>query len=110
MTDLAQSLDTNVQALIRSASAQPSRLPSCRRLFAHAKGGAMTLTSPAEKTTLKVPVDKKYRVIQWGVGNVGTLGLRHFLNNPAYELVGVLCNRPEKVGKSAGELAGFEPG
>lgn len=70
----------------------------------------MTLTSPAERTKITVPVDKKYRVIQWGVGNVGTLGLRHFLNNPAYELVGVLCNRPEKVGKSAGELGGFEPG
>ena len=50
----------------------------------------MTLTSPARQTTLNVPVDKKYRVIQWGVGNVGTIGLRHFVNNPAFELVGVL--------------------
>ncbi len=45
--------------------------------------------------TLKTPAEKKYRVIQWGVGNVGTLALRHFAHNPAYELVGVLCNRPE---------------
>ncbi len=70
----------------------------------------MSLTSPAEISTIKVPVDKKYRVIQWGVGNVGTIGLRHFYNNPNYEVVGVLCNREEKIGKTAGELAGLAPG
>lgn len=59
--------------------------------------------------TLKSPAEKKYRVIQWGVGNVGTIALRHFVHNPAYELVGVLCNRPEKVGKDAGELCGKPP-
>ncbi|GBG39245.1 NAD(P)H-dependent amine dehydrogenase family protein [Mycobacterium montefiorense] len=53
--------------------------------------------------------EKKYRVIQWGVGNVGTIALRHFVHNPAYELVGVLCNRAEKVGKDAGELCGKAP-
>lgn len=46
---------------------------------------------------------------QWGVGNVGTVALRHFVGNPAYEVVGVLCNRPEKVGKDAGELVGAAP-
>ncbi|MGD1110494.1 MAG: dihydrodipicolinate reductase, partial [Mycobacterium sp.] len=69
----------------------------------------MTLTSPAESTTLASPAEKKYRVIQWGIGNVGTIGIRHFAHNPAYEVVGVLCNRPEKVGKDAGELAGVAP-
>ena len=59
--------------------------------------------------TPKSPAEKKYRVIQWGVGNVGTIALRHFVHNPAYELVGVLCNRPEKVGKDAGELCGKPP-
>src|SRR6185437_5009729 len=59
--------------------------------------------------TSKLPAEKKYRVIQWGVGNVGTIALRHFVHNPAYELVGVLCNRPEKVGKDAGELCGKAP-
>jgi hypothetical protein len=52
---------------------------------------------------------KKYRVIQWGIGNVGTVALRHFAHNPAFEVVGVLCNRPEKVGKDAGELVGVAP-
>ena len=62
-----------------------------------------------ENVTVKSPADRKYRVIQWGVGNVGTVALRHFVHNPAYELVGVLCNRPEKIGKDAGELCGKAP-
>ncbi|MDT5255421.1 MAG: hypothetical protein QOD10_501, partial [Mycobacterium sp.] len=68
----------------------------------------MTLTQD-ETATRKSPAERKYRVIQWGVGNVGTVALRHFAHNPAYELVGVLCNRPEKVGKDAGELCGKPP-
>ena len=52
---------------------------------------------------------KKYRVIQWGIGNVGTLALRHMAHNPVFEIVGVLCNRPEKVGRDAGELVGVAP-
>jgi 2,4-diaminopentanoate dehydrogenase len=63
----------------------------------------MTLTQE-KAVTRKPSAERKYRVIQWGVGNVGTVALRHFAHNPAYELVGVLCNRPEKVGKDAGEL------
>jgi 2,4-diaminopentanoate dehydrogenase len=55
------------------------------------------------------PHVKKYRVIQWGIGNVGSLALRHFAHNPVFEVVGVLCNRPEKVGKDAGELVGVAP-
>ena len=62
----------------------------------------MTTLSATDAATVKSPTEKKYRVIQWGVGNVGTVALRHFAHNPAYELVGVLCNRPEKVGKDAG--------
>ena len=53
--------------------------------------------------------DRRYRVIQWGIGNVGTVALRHFAHNAVYEVVGVLCNRPEKVGKDAGELVGVAP-
>lgn len=59
--------------------------------------------------TLKSPAEKKYRVIQWDVGNLGTVALRHFIDNPVFEVVGVLCNRPEKVGKDAGELVGAAP-
>ena len=67
----------------------------------------MTQTLTTENQTH--PTEKKYRVIQWGMGNVGTLALRHFAHNPTFEVVGVLCNRPEKVGKDAGELVGVAP-
>jgi hypothetical protein len=67
----------------------------------------MTQTLTTENQTLSK--DRKYRVIQWGMGNVGTLALRHFAHNPTFEVVGVLCNRPEKVGKDVGELVGVAP-
>jgi hypothetical protein len=35
--------------------------------------------------------------------------IRHFIENPTYELVGVLVTNPNKVGKDAGELAGIGP-
>jgi hypothetical protein len=50
---------------------------------------------------------KTYRVIQWATGVVGKTALRHFIENPAFELVGVLVTNPEKVGKDAGDIAGL---
>lgn len=50
-----------------------------------------------------------YRVIQWATGNVGSVALRHFIENPMFELAGVLVTDPAKVGKDAGELAGVGP-
>jgi hypothetical protein len=50
---------------------------------------------------------KTYRVIQWCTGVVGSAALRHFIENPVFELVGVLVTNPEKVGKDAGELVGL---
>jgi hypothetical protein len=50
---------------------------------------------------------KTYKVIQWATGVVGKTALRHFIENPAFELVGVLVTNPEKVGKDAGDLAGL---
>ena len=50
-----------------------------------------------------------YRVIQWMTGDVGRVGLRHFADNPEFELVGVLVHSPDKVGKDAGEIAGIAP-
>ena len=67
----------------------------------------MTLTSPAEISTHHVPADKKYRVIQWGIGNVGTIGLRHFDNNPNYEVVGVLCNRQRRSARPPASSPGW---
>jgi hypothetical protein len=50
-----------------------------------------------------------YRVAQWATGSIGQIAIRHFVENPTYELVGVLVTNPEKVGKDAGQLAGIGP-
>lgn len=53
--------------------------------------------------------EKTYRVIQWCTGVVGKTALRHFIENPAFELVGVLVTNPDKVGRDAGEIVGLPP-
>lgn len=53
--------------------------------------------------------EKRYRVIQWMTGDVGQVGIRHFADNPVFDLVGVLVHTPEKVGKDAAEIAGIPP-
>ncbi|VEG57695.1 dihydrodipicolinate reductase [Mycolicibacterium aurum] len=50
-----------------------------------------------------------YRVIQWMTGDVGQVGVRHFAENPVYDLVGVLVHNKDKVGRDAGEIAGIAP-
>ena len=52
---------------------------------------------------------KTYRVIQWATGTVGKTALRHFIENPVFELAGVRVTNPEKVGKDAGDLVGLPP-
>jgi hypothetical protein len=48
-------------------------------------------------------------VIQWATGSIGKISIRHFLDDPAYELVGVYVTSPEKAGQDAGTLAGVDP-
>ena len=50
--------------------------------------------------------EKTYRVIQWCTGVVGKAALTHFIENPVFELAGVLVTNPEKVGKDAGDIVG----
>jgi hypothetical protein len=50
-----------------------------------------------------------YRVIQWATGHVGKVSIRHFVENPTYDLVGVLVTNPKKVGKDAGDIARMGP-
>jgi 2,4-diaminopentanoate dehydrogenase len=52
---------------------------------------------------------KKYRVIQWATGTVGKVALKHFIQNPVIDLVGVYVTNPQKIGKDAGELVGLPP-
>lgn len=53
--------------------------------------------------------EKTYRVIQWCTGVVGKTALQHFIENPIFDLVGVLVTNPDKVGKDAGDLVGLPP-
>jgi hypothetical protein len=53
--------------------------------------------------------ERTYRVVQWATGHVGKAAIRHFVENPAYDLVGVLVTNPKKVGRDAGEIAGIGP-
>jgi hypothetical protein len=50
---------------------------------------------------------KTYRVIQWATGVVGKTALKHFIENPVIELVGVWVSNPEKVGRDAGDIVGL---
>jgi hypothetical protein len=54
-----------------------------------------------------MPGQPRYRVVQWATGSIGQIGIRHFVDNPVYELAGVYVTNPDKVGKDAGELAGI---
>lgn len=53
--------------------------------------------------------DNAYRIIQWMTGDVGQVGVRHFADDPVFELVGVLVHTQDKVGMDAGEIAGIGP-
>jgi 2,4-diaminopentanoate dehydrogenase len=46
------------------------------------------------------------RVIQWASGPVGSIQLAEVIDNPDYDLVGLLVYSPDKVGVDAGALAG----
>ena len=52
---------------------------------------------------------KRYRVVQWATGNVGSRALRRVIEHPDYDLVGVWVNSESKVGLDAGDLAGTAP-
>ena len=51
----------------------------------------------------------RYRVAQWATGNIGLRALRHVIEHPHLELVGVRVYDPSKVGEDAGELCGMAP-
>lgn len=52
---------------------------------------------------------KRYRVVQWATGNVGSRALRRAIEHPDLDLVGVWVHSANKVGRDAGELAGIAP-
>lgn len=50
---------------------------------------------------------KKYKVIVWGLGNVGRAAVRMIIEKESLELVGAIDVDPNKIGKDAGEVFGF---
>ena len=52
---------------------------------------------------------KRYRVVQWATGNVGSRALRHAIQHPDLDVVGVWVHGAQKAGRDAGELAGVAP-
>ncbi len=52
---------------------------------------------------------KRYRVAQWGTGNIGMWALRTVIEHPQYDLVGVKVYSETKVGHDVGELCGLDP-
>ena len=53
--------------------------------------------------------ERRYRVVQWATGNIGTRALREVIRHPQLELAGVLVYDPAKNGVDAGELCGEPP-
>jgi hypothetical protein len=53
-----------------------------------------------------VDMTETYRVVQWATGSIGQIAIRHVVDNPIFELLGVDVTNEAKVGKDAGELAG----
>ncbi len=49
-----------------------------------------------------------YKVIVWGTGLVGKAVLRHLLNNPHYEIAGVIVSSEEKNNRDIAEMLGIE--
>lgn len=52
---------------------------------------------------------KRYRVVQWATGNIGSRSLRAVIEHPDLELVGVHVHTKAKAGRDAGELCGLPP-
>jgi hypothetical protein len=52
---------------------------------------------------------KRYKVIQWTTGMLGSTALKHIISNPRLQLVGLKCFGEDKEGQDAGQLLGLAP-
>ncbi|WP_425996247.1 hypothetical protein [Caulobacter sp. DWR1-3-2b1] len=52
-------------------------------------------------------MSRRYRVIQWATGNIGTRALRAVIEHPELDLAGLWVSSTAKAGKDAGVLAGI---
>jgi 4-hydroxy-tetrahydrodipicolinate reductase len=53
--------------------------------------------------------NRRYRVAQWGTGNVGLYALRAIIQHPRMDLVGCWVHSDAKARRDAGELCGLPP-
>jgi 4-hydroxy-tetrahydrodipicolinate reductase len=51
--------------------------------------------------------NKRYRVIQWATGNIGSRALKTVIQHPRMELAGLYVSSAQKAGKDAGDLCGL---
>jgi 2,4-diaminopentanoate dehydrogenase len=49
------------------------------------------------------------RVVQWATGSIGRVCLRHVIDHPELELVGLKVHNPDKVGRDAGDIVRRPP-
>lgn len=54
-------------------------------------------------------MEKRYSVVQWATGNIGTKSLRAVIEHPQMDLAGLWVSSPDKLGKDAGTLCGVAP-
>jgi hypothetical protein len=59
--------------------------------------------------TLQPPSSRRFKVVQWATGNIGTRSLRAVIEHPCLDLVGVYVHTPAKARRDAGELCGLAP-
>jgi 2,4-diaminopentanoate dehydrogenase len=52
-------------------------------------------------------MDKKIKVIQYGIGPIGIKMLQYVTERPSFEIVGAVDIDPAKIGKDIGDLAGL---
>lgn len=52
---------------------------------------------------------RRWRVVQWATGNIGSRALRAVIGDPRFDLVGVYVYDSGKVGTDAGDLCGEAP-
>jgi hypothetical protein len=66
------------------------------------------MTQSASQSSSDVP-KRKYRVVQWATGNVGSHALRQIIQHPQMTLAGLYVHSQSKAGRDAGELCGIGP-
>lgn len=66
------------------------------------------MSSHLSENAAAPPAARPLRVVHVATGNVGRIALSQLIEDPRFELIGLVTSTPDKVGRDAGELAGLE--